>query len=225
MRSGLRHLLQTFSRFPSLLFHVFGPVPQNSSWIHPLFGAYGGAITKLESQGRRCAPNSAKIIQKPNAIEWGIMRLLSSIFPKVPVHISLDIGASFPCYIMPLRFQQLHIQGHTLCYTLPYHMLLVVFKAKIWPYSFATKCPFDFDKPVSNSSCLATKCQRIFWRANTINMLPLELDSQAEKNRKEKSKDTEKQRKNADRAEIREAKPQKKKETIRINSHCTPAAK
>jgi hypothetical protein len=52
-------------------------------------------------------------------------------------------------------------------------------------------------------------------------MLPLELDSQAEKNRKEKSKDTEKQRKNADRAEIREAKPQKK----RKNSHCTPAAK
>jgi len=46
-------------------------------------------------------------------------------------------------------------------------------------------------------------------------MLPLELDSQAEKNRKEKSKDTEKQRKNADRAEIREAKPQKK----RNNSH------
>ena len=42
--SGLRHLLQTFSRFLSLLFHVFDPAPQNTFWIHPLFGVYGGVI-------------------------------------------------------------------------------------------------------------------------------------------------------------------------------------
>ena len=45
MWSGFWHLWQTCSRFLSLLFHVFDPVPQNTSWIHPLFEAYGGVIS------------------------------------------------------------------------------------------------------------------------------------------------------------------------------------
>ena len=34
---------------------------------------------------------------------------------KIHIHFkNLDIGGLFPCYKMPLRFQRLYIQGHTL---------------------------------------------------------------------------------------------------------------
>ena len=46
-----------------------------------------------------------KIIHKLGAIEWGCW---APFFPKMAFN-NLDIGGIFPCYKMPLRFQQLHI--------------------------------------------------------------------------------------------------------------------
>ena len=71
----------------------------------------------IEFQGDVVTSRLQKTVHKLGAIEWGCW---APFFPNGLIATkcqfifnNLDIGGIFPCYNNSLRFQQLHIQGHS----------------------------------------------------------------------------------------------------------------